>query len=76
MEESYHELYGVCSGQVQSWVPPFLNNSQRNEMQAPESIQFRGGASRKARGWENKQVYEDKGEFLYGHRGQPSGKEE
>lgn len=35
MEESYPEFYGVCSCQVHSRVPPFLNNSQRNEMQAP-----------------------------------------
>lgn len=34
MEESYPEFYGVCNSQVQSWVRPFLQNSQINEMQA------------------------------------------
>lgn len=54
MEESYLELYGVCSGQVQSWSPPFFENSQGNEMQAPESTQFCQGANPKGEwGWEN-----------------------
>lgn len=34
MEDSYPELYGVCSSQVQSWVAPFLHSSQSNDMQA------------------------------------------
>ena len=52
--------YGPCkshtlnfmgfAAQVQSWVPPFLNNSQRNEIQAPWGKEEARGLGRQPAG--------------------------
>lgn len=69
MEESYLELYGVCNGQVQSWIPPSLENSQRNEMQAPESTQFCQGANKRKGVGNTNGFMKIKGSFCIGTGG-------
>lgn len=38
------------AAQVQSWVPPFLNNNQRNEIQAPWGKEEARGLGRQTAG--------------------------
>lgn len=56
MEELYPELYGVCSGQVWSQVPPFSATSRE--------MKFWFHKARRKGGWEDKRKREDKREFL------------